>query len=67
MQNVALFCHLVQSCSVVISDVEGCTVDFKGSQKCSVDKIKFLLFEENIQSSYLKKMLSRFARALGVE
>ena len=38
MQNVASFCHLVQSCSVVFSDVESCSVDFEGSQKCSVDK-----------------------------
>ena len=50
MQNVVSFCHLVQSCSVVFSDVESCSVDFEGSQKCSVDKIKFLLFEENVQS-----------------
>ena len=50
MQNVQSFCNLVQSCSVVFSDVEGCLVDFEGSQKCSVDKIKFLLFEENVQS-----------------
>ena len=46
MPNVASFCHLVQSCSVVFSNVEGCPVDFEGSQKCSVDKIKFLLFED---------------------
>ena len=50
MQNVASFCHLVQSCSVVFSAVESCSVDFEGSHKCSVDKIKFLLFEENVQS-----------------
>ena len=50
MQNVVSFCHLVQSCSVVFSDVESCSVDFEGSQKCLVDKIKFLLFEENVQS-----------------
>ena len=50
MKNVASFCHLVQSCSVVFSDVEGCSVDFEGSQKCSVDKIKFLFFEENVHS-----------------
>ena len=50
MQNVVSFCHLVQSCSVVFSDVESCSVDFEGSQKCSVDKVKFLLFEENVQS-----------------
>ena len=50
VQNVVSFCHLVQSCSVVFSDVESCSVDFEGSQKCSVDKIKFLLFEENVQS-----------------
>ena len=49
-QNVQSFCHLVQSCSVMFSDVEGCSVDFEGSQKCSVDNIKFLLFEENAQS-----------------
>ena len=50
MQNVASFCHFVQYCSVVFIDVEGCSVDFEGSQKCSVDKIKFLFFEENVQS-----------------
>ena len=50
MQSVQSFCHLVQSCSVVFSDVESCSVDFEGSQKCSVDKIKFLLFQENVQS-----------------
>ena len=50
MQNVQSFWHLsnlVQSCSVIF---EGCSVDLEGSQKCSVDKIKFLLFEENVQS-----------------
>ena len=53
MQNVASFCHLVQSCSVVQSCsamLRVCSVDFEGSRKCSVGKIKFLLFEENIQS-----------------
>ena len=52
VQIVALFCHLVQSCSVVFSDVEGCSVVFEGSQKYSVDKIKFFC---------LKKTFSRFA------
>ena len=32
VQNVASFCHLVQSCSVVFSNVESCSVDFEGSQ-----------------------------------
>ena len=50
MQNVVSFCHLVESCSVLFSDVEGCSVDFEGIQKFSEDKIKCLLFEENVQS-----------------
>ena len=57
MQNVASFCHLVQSCSVVFSDVGGCSVDFEGGQKCSMDKIKFFC---------LKKMFSRFATPLNI-
>ena len=33
VQNVASFCHIVQPCSVVLSDdVEGCPVAFEGSQ-----------------------------------
>ena len=49
VQNAASFCHLVQSCPILFSRVQRCSVDFEGSQKYSVDKIKFLLFEENVQ------------------
>ena len=54
VQNVASFCHLVQSCSVVFSDVESYSVDFEGSQKCSVDK--------NVQWT----MFTRFATPLNI-
>ena len=54
MQNGASFCHLVQSCSVVFSDVESCSVDFEGSQWT---RLNFFC---------LKKMFSRFATPLNI-
>ena len=41
-----MLCHFATLSNLV----QSCSVDFEGSQKCSVDKIKFLLFEENVQS-----------------
>ena len=53
VQNVASFCHLVQSCSVVFSDVESCSVDFEEAVK-NVQWTRLNFF-------CLKKMFSRFA------
>ena len=57
MQNVESFCHLFQSCSVVFSDVEGCSVDFEGSQNVQWTRLNFFC---------LKKMFSRFATPLKI-
>ena len=43
---------------MLFSDVEGRSVDFEGSLKCSVHKIKFLFC--------FKKMFSRFATPLNI-
>ena len=39
-------CFVLPLCSVLFSHVESCSVDLEGSQKCLVDKINFLLFED---------------------
>ena len=48
MQNVASFAtlsNIVQSCSAMLRVVQSVL----RQKKCSVDKIKFLFFEENVQ------------------